>query len=307
MDWEAAIHYARMVQTAELINPDQVCPPSLIIPRQGQPVKYAVLATIFANDLATESNQSRRELIVSIGFIAQDELGNVVVAIRGTHGIHEWLHDCLYFSVQCPFLPEAGLTEDGFTEVYMSLRVDTGAGSQHLREAIAGMEFPLPVKSMTVSGHSLGAALCTLLALDLAANTQYKDLTLYNFASPRTGNDRFAAVFNRYVPKAYRIANRMDLVTQVPPDLLSHENRYQHVEAVTELVPDAGVEQHLLCMHHLSTYMHLMAKLAGLNLEEYPIVEECVCRPGDSFLHRLEERLKHHGQTQVKTEAALRS
>jgi hypothetical protein len=275
MDWEVAIHYAKLVQAAEDIAPDAVCGSSLTTPLQATSLSYAVLANIFANDLATESNTTRHELIVSIGFVAQDDAGNVVVAIRGTHGIHEWLNDCYYFSVACPFLPAAGDTEDGFTDVYMSLRVGSHHDSPRLRDALAAMTFPRPLKSLTLCGHSLGAALATLLALDLATNTQFKDLSVYTFASPRTGDIQFAEVFNRFVPKTYRIANRLDRITNVPPDFLGHKTQYQHVEATSELDPGHGVGHHIFCMHHLTTYVHLMAAQAGLSIDEYPLREEC--------------------------------
>jgi len=277
LDWEAAIHYAKMVQATEDVPPDQVCDSCLTVPLRGAPVRYDVLANIFANDLATDSYEARRELIVSIGYVAQDQAGNVVVAIRGTHGIHEWLHDLHYHAVSCPFMSAAGCTEDGFTEVYTSLRVSAGKESKRLLQGLANLAFPLPVQSLTLCGHSLGAALATLLALDLAVNTQYKDLTVYNFGSPRTGDEQFAEVFNRLVPNTYRIANPMDLVTEVPFTLLPGKSKYQHVESTTALVPHQGVKRHLLCMHHLSTYAHLMAKEAGLNLDEYPLREECRC------------------------------
>ena len=277
MDWEVAIHYAALVQATENVSPDQVCDSCLTVPLRGAPLRYDVLANIFANDLATDSYEARRELIVSIGYVAQDEAGNVVIAIRGTRGIHEWLNDLHYHAISCPFMSGAGCTEDGFTEVYMSLRVDAGKGSKRLRQGLADLAFPLPVKSLTLCGHSLGAALATLLALDLAVNTQYKDVTLYNFASPRTGDERFAEVFNRLVPSTYRVANPMDLVTEVPRTFLSLHTKYQHVESTTVLVPHQGVKQHLLCMHHLSTYIHLMAQQAGLDLKEYPLREECCC------------------------------
>lgn len=278
MDWQAAIHYARLVKAAADIAPDAVCGTSVTVPLQGVPISYAVLANIFANDLATESNDARKELVVSIGYVAQDDAGNVVIAIRGTHGIHEWLHDFRYFAVPCPFLPDAGHTEDGFTEVYMSLRVGSHHDSPRVRDAIAAMTFPQPVKSLTVCGHSLGAALATLLALDLATNTQYKDVSLFTYASPRTGDSKFAEVFNQFVPKTIRIANRSDLITEVPPDFLGRISQYRHVEATAVLEPGDAVEHHVLCMHHLTTYLHLMAAQAGLNGEEYALRVEC--RPG---------------------------
>jgi hypothetical protein len=304
VDWKDAIHYAKLVEVAEGVLPDQVCDLTLTVPLHGVPTCYTVLANIFANDLATRANERRKELIVSIGFIAQDDAGNVVIALRGTHGVHEWIHDLLYEAVPCPFLADAGHTEDGFTDVYMSLRVTAEHGTKRLVEFVAAMEFPLPMKSLTVCGHSLGAALATLLALDLAANTQYKDLALYNFASPRTGDERFVEVFNRLVPNAYRIANRKDMVTEVPPIFLSHKSRYSHVEAISVLVPHLGVREHLLCMHHLSTYTHLMAKEAGLNLEEYPIREECCCRENEeTWVRSLEHRVEHRGEAHGRKDA----
>jgi hypothetical protein len=304
VDWMDAIHYAKLVEVAEGVLPDQVCDLMLTVPLHGVPTCYTVLANIFANDLATRRNERRSELIVSIGYIAQDETGNVVIAIRGTHGVHEWIHDVLYEAVPCPFLAEAGHTEDGFTDMYMSLRVTAEHESKRLVKFVAEMEFPRPMKSLTICGHSLGAALATLLALDLVANTQYKDLALYNFASPRTGDERFAKVFNRMVPKTYRIANGKDLVTEIPPLFLSHTKRYAHVEATSVLVPHPGVKEHLLCMHHLSTYTHLMAKEAGLNLEEYPIREECRCEEdAETWLQALERRVEYHGEAPEKAKA----
>jgi hypothetical protein len=305
LDWEAAIHYARMVQAAKNVMPTQECAPTLTVSLRGVPVQYNVLATIYANDLATRHNEGRRELIVSIGFIAQDEDGHVVIALRGTRGIHEWIRDMLYFAVPCPFLPEAGCTEHGFTEVYMSLRMDAAHESKRLRRGISEMAFPLPVSSLTVCGHSLGAALATFLALDLAANTQHKDVSLYNFASPRTGDHKFAETFNRFVPKAYRIVNQLDLVTDVPRSLLSHETKYRHVESIAAVMPHDGVNQHLLCMHHLSTYTHLMAKEAGLNLDEYPLREECRREADKGWVRSLKRRARIGGKLEEKTKASL--
>jgi hypothetical protein len=264
VDWAKAILNAQLVRAAEAISPSEVYGPAIRVASGGEVREYAVLATLFGNDLATDGNPGRREMIVSFGFIAQSEAGDVVVAFRGTQGIHEWLRDCLYHLVPCPFLAGAGHTEDGFTAIYQSLRVGAEHGAQRLREAFVAMEFPRSVRSLTVAGHSLGAALATLFALDLAGNTVYKNPEVFTFASPRTGDERFAKVFNELVPKTFRIANRMDVITEVPPVWLSHATPYRHVEATTVLVPglDLG-HQHIVCMHCLTTYVYLMMKQAA--------------------------------------------
>jgi hypothetical protein len=69
-------------------------------------INYTVVTTIYANDLATDINPSRGDDEVSIGLICQDQGGNVVIAIRGTEGILEWIHDAEFLQVPPPVNPE---------------------------------------------------------------------------------------------------------------------------------------------------------------------------------------------------------
>ena len=289
MDWSTAIHYALLVKAAEQIVPTTGCPPDLLIGESGDTTRYTVLGTLYANDLATDASRGAACLTVSIGFIAQSEAGDVVIAIRGTHGIHEWLHDLRYEAVPCPFLPDAGCTEDGFTEMYRSLRLDADPQSPALREAFLALPLPRPMRSLTLCGHSLGAALATLLALDLAANTPHKDLALFTYASPRTGDASFAAAFNRLVPNTVRIANRLDLITEAPPLLLCHRDPYHHVENSTVLIPGHEIGHHIVCMHHLVTYLYLMSREAGRN-SPYALMPECCRAQEPGWVHLFEHR-----------------
>jgi pimeloyl-ACP methyl ester carboxylesterase len=148
---------------------------------------YQVITSIYANDLATDVNQLRGTFTVSIGLILQSAAGDAVVAIRGTVGVYEWIHDAMFLTVHCPFLPSAGSTEDGFTAMYMSMTTGAAAGAPSVAKALAGLPWPTPVTSLTICGHSLGGALATLLALDVAANTTtpaFKNPTVYTYASP---------------------------------------------------------------------------------------------------------------------------
>ncbi|KAJ8763901.1 hypothetical protein K2173_003683 [Erythroxylum novogranatense] len=71
-----------------------------------------------------------------------------------------------------------------------------------------------------VTGHSLGGALATLLALELASSQLAKcgaiRVTMYNFGSPRVGNKRFAEVYNQKVKDSWRIVNHRDIIPTVP-------------------------------------------------------------------------------------------
>ncbi|TVU15304.1 hypothetical protein EJB05_38818, partial [Eragrostis curvula] len=100
-----------------------------------------------------------------------------------------------------------------------------------------------------VTGHSLGGALATLLALELSSSQMAKNgaifVTMYNFGSPRVGNRKFAEVYNTKVKDSWRIVNHRDIVPTVPRLM-----GYCHVEAPVYLkfgdVKDALVNNEIL-------------------------------------------------------------
>jgi len=273
-DLTAAIKHALLVKIAEDVPPDQT------IYHLGQTINvaygsinipYTVVTTIYANDLATDIKPLRADEIVSFGFVAQDAVGNTVVAIRGTDGIFEWVQDAAFLQVKCPILPGAGNSEDGFTRVYESLRVSIDPNSARLVDALPSMAFPHAVTSMTLCGHSLGAALSTLLALDVGANTKFANPTAYSYASPRVGDPSFVDTYNQLVPNTYRFANRLDLVPKLPSPPL-----YEHVLGLYDLNPLLKVKWDIPCEHHLTTYLYLLSLLSG-----GPVLPlDAVCVPG---------------------------
>ena len=80
-----------------------------------------------------------------------------------------------------------------------------------------------------VTGHSLGGALATLFAAELAesvaAGARACTVTMYNYGSPRVGNRAFVRRFNRAVPDAVRVINGSDLVPTLPALM-----GYRHVD-----------------------------------------------------------------------------
>jgi len=65
-------------------------------------------------------------------------------------------------------------------------------------------------RNITCTGHSLGAALATIMASRLDANE------LYTFGSPRIGNRDFVKEMKNDGIKHYRFVNNNDVVTKVP-------------------------------------------------------------------------------------------
>jgi hypothetical protein len=275
MDLNQAIFYALTVNQAYAIDPTNITNSAGQIIAVGA-ANYQVITTIYANDLSTDMNPARGNNRVSIGLVLQLAAGgDVIVAIRGTEGIHEWINDAEFLMVPCPFLAGAGHTEDGFTAMYLSMTTSLDPTCPSLVKTLASLAFPRPVTSLTITGHSLGAAIATLLALDVAANTQYKNPTVYTYASPRTGGPNFAATYNQVVPDTYRIAGRLDLVPKLPlPPLYEHVLGLFEINSVQlGILPKILVKPDLICLHILTSYLHLLTQLTPGTV--FPLKEGC--------------------------------
>jgi predicted lipase len=267
MPAQPMIDVVTAIKLGQLLNTTYDTQPSDLTNQAGQKISvggtdYTVVTTIYANDLSTDIDPSRSDDEVSIGLICQDQTGDVAIAIRGTEGTLEWIHDADFLLVPCPFLTGAGHTEDGFTAMYESLRTGVAANSPTVVNAWAKLPFPRSVSSVTVCGHSLGGALATLLALDVAANTSYKNPSVYTFGSPRTGDSLFASTYDQVVKNSYRVANRLDIVPTLPPPV-----DYDHVLNLYELnpirflplPPKVLVKFDPGCEHSLQTYLYLLS------------------------------------------------
>jgi hypothetical protein len=274
------VHFAQVVKAAYAIAPENLSNSvgqTITVSLGGASTSYTVITTVYANDLATEMNPLRGTRRVSIGLILQDAAGNVVIAIRGTEGILEWVQDARFLPHPCPFLAGAGHTDDGFTSMYMSFTVDVQPGSLSVAKSLATLPWrKTPVQSVTICGHSLGGALATLLALDVAANTPFTDPAAYTYASPRTGDDTFVSMYSHVVQRSCRVANRMDLVPKLPAPPL-----YEHVPSLFELnpvvlglPPKVLVKPEIACEHILDSYLHLLTLKAGGDV--LPLSAACV-------------------------------
>jgi Lipase (class 3) len=289
MDLDEAILYGQLVNAAYAVAPNNLANRAGEIVSAGidaSQTKYTVVTSIYANDLATDVNQLRGTFTVSIGLILQADSGEAVIATRGTVGVYEWIHDAMFLTVHCPFLPSAGSTEDGFTAMYLSMTTGPIAGAPPVVKALTGLAWPKPVTSLTICGHSLGGALATLLALDVAANTTtpaFKNPTVYTYASPRTGDPAFANVYNHVVPQTFRIANRVDLVPKLPlPPLYEHADTLFDLNPVVLFPPRVLVKFDIPCEHFLSSYLHLLSLQAGgtiLNLDPTCVPSAAIVLP----------------------------
>ncbi|BAT75010.1 hypothetical protein LR48_Vigan01g143300 [Vigna angularis] len=267
----------------------------------GNPFKYDVTEFLYATSKASGSTEfilnclSMDEWIVEsnwIGYVAvatdkgKAALGrrDIVVALRGIVQASEWVQNLQFPSDPATLIfPNAHRAEvhGGFYSLYTSnnpgsRRTKTSIRDQVLKEVRRLVEkYKNEEISISVTGHSLGAALATLTAVDIIGQGLNKrkeqpqrvcPVTAFLFATPRVGNSLFGKIFSKYKHlRALRIRNKKDQVPKLPIGL---------TVVGEELVIDTRKSKFLkngVSAHNLEAYLHGVAgtqgKKGGFNLE----------------------------------------
>jgi triacylglycerol lipase len=255
MDPMTAVKYGLLVQAAyEMfdLNPGNLNPP----PGPNFPKNYALLATIQMTDFFRSTKDTE-----FYGFLACSTEGPVelVVALRGTRTYTEWWDDAHAKLVKCDLCPNAGCVADGFLSIYKSMQSTpaNAGGAQSLREALSNVGAQYGIENVTVTGHSLGAALITLLALDANCNGFFAP-TIYTLASPRVGDGDFVRAFNSRVANSYRVWNYWDEVPAWPKNV-PWGDQYTHVKGSYEIDSWSKVHFSPGCNHALNSYLFMLS------------------------------------------------
>lgn len=158
--------------------------------------------------------------------IAED-LQAVVIAFRGTQetSYQNWAEDLWFkqLDLNYPGINNA-LVHKGFYLAYHNTTV-----RELVTAAAIGILEQRPDLGVIVTGHSMGGALASFCALDLAVNFDVRDLKVITFGQPRIGNSVFAAAFGILVPNTVRMTHSHDIVPHLPPYYtLMAERTYHH-------------------------------------------------------------------------------
>ncbi len=173
------------------------------------------------------------------GYIAEikppshDKTNRVIIAIRGTEKMEEWVADLDYTQtdVFIPSLKQRVKIHTGFWDTF------TKTATHHtlsLQKQIHQYLNKTKPDEIYVIGHSLGASVSTLILFDLILSYPGTKIISYTIGSPRVGDRAFASAMeelaknpaNHFV--SWRIVNTEDIVTTVP---LPHfrEFNYSHL------------------------------------------------------------------------------
>jgi hypothetical protein len=275
---------------------------------------YQVTKYLYANTgvLGSSFGYESIDNAVWIGFIAVctdpneiERLGrrDIVIAWRGTRTAQEWMQNFKDILVPLPPSlvnvnvqknPDPNVRiEKGFLSCYTSVDEGSEKCSRSARDIVVG-EITRLVKqykderlSITLTGHSLGAALATLSAYDVKETAKMHSMqlpipvTVFAFASPGVGNQIFAQRMEEIGVKVLRMVNKHDVVPNVP-GLFMNENMgwlskllnwlpwtYFHVGIQLSLHNDNSPflkpTHNLSDFHSLEVYLHLLDGYDGEN------------------------------------------
>jgi triacylglycerol lipase len=196
------------------------------------------------------------------GFIARNKTSaDIVVVIRGTETLREWLID---LDGVAAFIPGGGFVEGGFWSIYETMTVNGVPASQGIISMLA------PDDNVVVVGHSLGAALATYLAVDLAKTGQ---VIVYGqfFASPKPGDAQFAARSAETLKSRYTVYNyNRDLVPHAPPSQFGYRS-LPNVLRITPASAQAAVKPDPQCCHSATSYAAMLGE---------PVTSNCLIPKG---------------------------
>ena len=145
-----------------------------------------------------------------VGYLPSDH--SVHVSFRGSSSMANWMSD-LNATKSDYSDPDCHKCEvhDGFWTAEQSVLTELFA-------AVADVALIYGTRSVKTTGHSLGAALAQLAAMDLQ-KAGYS-VSMINFGQPRVGNRYYADLSALKLPNQYRVTHHKDLVPHVPVELM---------------------------------------------------------------------------------------
>jgi len=135
------------------------------------------------------------------------------VAFRGSRNVANWATNFSASLVPTQVGDLQGSVHQGFQDAYLLVRDELHAKALNcLAEGQAGQGRP-PL--ILVSGHSLGAALATLVAYDFACTLRQEVRTI-TWGSPRVGDAQFVASYQAAIRATARFVMKADVVPRLP-------------------------------------------------------------------------------------------
>ena len=141
-----------------------------------------------------------------IGYLPSDK--HIYVLFRGSSSLQNWISDLDALKTAYTTFPECNCeVHKGFFDAEQQV-------ASFVVDEVARLKSELTGYSVTVAGHSLGAALSHLMAMDI--KKAGIDCNVINFGMPRVGTPDYAAFAATQVPSTLRFTHHQDQVPHLP-------------------------------------------------------------------------------------------
>jgi hypothetical protein len=149
----------------------------------------------------------------NFAILKNDIYKKIIITFPGTRGKYQLVEE-IYYSNGVPLEGEKSeKIMNYFKQVWVLIKSVIGEKLNDLYEIYPDYQY-------IFTGHSLGAAIASIAALDSVkyGNLIITDISpvLITFGQPRTGNDIFANEVMNYIPIIYRVVRQGDMVASLP-------------------------------------------------------------------------------------------
>ena len=192
-----------------------------------------------------------------IGSIQSQSLDNsIIIGFRGTNTLSEWAVDAHYGQViiDNTWGTLSGSLERGFHDIYVNpADKKTDSLRKQIKDALKATYLSQNKKNVIyITGHSLGAAVASIVAADLAASFPDVKIVNYTYASPRVGDPTFVESLQSFVKGReeffvmQRVYNLEDVVPTLPGAVIGGSGTsettsyyFQHTDSYPQVENDA--------------------------------------------------------------------
>jgi hypothetical protein len=134
---------------------------------------------------------------------------SIYVVLRGSSSTMNWLDDFEVKQVPYTTYPECECNvHNGFYRSALGVKNQTITYVKFYQKLY-------PLYSVMVTGHSYGASVGQLLAMELEKEGFH--VSLYNYGQPRVGDQKYADFVNTIITDYWRVTHNKDIVPHVPP------------------------------------------------------------------------------------------
>lgn len=226
-------------------------------PSDCQPILCKVQPQVIAACRIYEQNLTEPSAFIvtpqfdaNVGVQWDPATNTALFAFPGSISKTDWILDFLAMLAEAPttsvleeVYPDAAV-HWGFLKQAQSV-TDKSAPQYNLQNVLSSLNGGAEPAHIFVTGHSLGAAVATLIGPWAALQWPAADVRVSTFGSPQVGNEAFAQAYRSLVGRQYRVVNEADIVPALPGFgsyvHVNHSLWHHNVELVAANRPDAAV------------------------------------------------------------------